>query len=168
MKLFRLLSWPYLRKHFFRWTLTITGIVLGVAVYVGMNSVNESVKGAFSETVQRLAGETQLQVTSGEVGFDEAVLERVQSVSEVGIAVPVIEATADTGLPGQGSLLILGVDMTGDRSLRDYTMESADDAIIEDPLIFLAQPDSIILTGWYCAASSVIVPPFDCMIMAVP
>jgi putative ABC transport system permease protein len=157
MKLFRLLSWPYLRKHFFRWTLTITGIVLGVAVYVGMNSVNESVKGAFSETVQRLAGETQLQVTSGEVGFDEAVLERVQGVSEVGIAVPVIEATADTGLPGQGSLLILGVDMTGDRSLRDYTMESADDAIIEDPLIFLAQPDSLMVTREFAERNNLLV-----------
>jgi putative ABC transport system permease protein len=145
VKLFRLLSWPYLRRHVFRWTLTITGIVLGVAVYVGMNTVNESVEGAFSETVQRIAGETQLQVAAGEVGFDESVLERVQNVPEVGVAVPVIEATADAG-PGQGSLLVLGVDMTGDRTLRDYTMDSADDAIIEDPLIFLAQPDSLMIT----------------------
>jgi putative ABC transport system permease protein len=111
-----------------------------------MNTVNESVKGAFGDTVQRIAGETQLQVTSGEFGFDEAVLERVQGIPEVGVAVPIIEATANTSLPGQGSLLILGVDMTGDRSLRDYTMESADDAIIEDPLIFLAQPDSLMVT----------------------
>ena len=146
MKLFRLLSWPYLRRHLFRWSLTISGIVLGVAVYVGMNTVNASVQGAFSDTVNRIAGDAQLQVTSGEFGFDESVLERVQAVPEVGIAVPIIEATADTGLPGQGTLLILGVDMTGDRSLRDYTMESADDAIIDDPLIFLAQPDSLMVT----------------------
>jgi putative ABC transport system permease protein len=146
MKLFRLLSWPYLRRHLFRWGLTISGIVLGVAVYVGMNTVNASVQEAFSDTVQRIAGDAQLQVTAGEFGFDESILERVQSVPEVGIAVPIIEATADTGLPGQGALLILGVDMTGDRNLRDYTMESADDAIIEDPLIFLAQPDSLMVT----------------------
>jgi putative ABC transport system permease protein len=36
--------------------------------------------------------------------------------------------------------------MTGDRSLRDYTMESADEAIIDDPLVFLAQPDSLMVT----------------------
>jgi putative ABC transport system permease protein len=111
-----------------------------------MNTVNESVQGAFSDTVQRIAGETQLQVTAGDFGFDESILERVQNVPEVGVAVPVIESTAESEMPGQGSLLILGVDMTGDRSLRDYTMDSADDAIIDDPLIFLAQPDSLMIT----------------------
>src|SRR5881397_2156721 len=36
--------------------------------------------------------------------------------------------------------------MTGDRSLRDYDLDSGDEAAIDDPLIFLAQPDSIMLT----------------------
>ena len=36
--------------------------------------------------------------------------------------------------------------MTGDRSLRDYDLESGDEAVIDDPLVFLAQPDSLILT----------------------
>ena len=36
--------------------------------------------------------------------------------------------------------------MTGDRSLRDYDLEAGDEAVIDDPLVFLAQPDSIILT----------------------
>src|SRR6185503_3524204 len=111
-----------------------------------MNTINASVQGAFSDTVHRIAGETQLQVTAGEFGFDESVLERVQNVAEVGVAVPVIEATVQTGLAGEGTLLILGVDMTGDRSLRDYEMDSADDAIIDDPLVFLAQPDSLMVT----------------------
>ena len=62
------------------------------------------------------------------------------------MAVPVIEAPAGTNLPGQGNILILGVDMTGDRSLRDYDLESGDEAVVDDPLVFLAQPDSIIIT----------------------
>ena len=62
------------------------------------------------------------------------------------VAVPVIEAVVDTQLAGQGNLLVLGVDMTGDRSLRDYDLESGDDAVIDDPLVFLAQPDSLIVT----------------------
>ena len=36
--------------------------------------------------------------------------------------------------------------MTGDRSLRDYDLEGGDDAVIDDPLVFLAQPDSLIVT----------------------
>jgi putative ABC transport system permease protein len=36
--------------------------------------------------------------------------------------------------------------MTGDRSLRDYDLDSGDEAMIDDSLIFLAQPDSIIVS----------------------
>ncbi len=146
MILLRLLSWQYARKHPLRTFLTTAGIILGTAVFVGMHTANQSVLAAFHNTVNRIAGGTQLQVEAGEAGFDESVLERVQSVPEVNIAVPIIEAAANTGLQGQGSILILGVDMTGDRTLRDYELESADEAMIDDPLVFLAQPDSIMIT----------------------
>jgi putative ABC transport system permease protein len=146
MMLFRLLSWPYLRRHLLRWILTLAGIVLGVAVFVAIHTANRSIFSAFDKTVDQIAGATQLQVSAGEFGFDESILERVQSVPEVGFAAPVIEATVDTNIPGQGSILILGIDMTGDRSLRDYDLKDADEAIIDDPLVFLAQPDSLMVT----------------------
>ncbi len=149
MILLRLMSWQYVRKHPLRTFLTTLGIILGTAVFVGMHTANQSVLAAFHQTVNRIAGGTQLQVEAGETGFDESVLERVQAVPEVSIAVPVIEAAATTGLKGQGSILILGVDMTGDRTLRDYTLESADETMIDDPLVFLAQPDSIIVTDTF-------------------
>jgi putative ABC transport system permease protein len=146
MILLRLISWPYFRKHQLRTLLTTAGIVLGVAVFVGMHTANQSVLVAFSETVDRIAGKTELQVTAGETGFGEDVLDRVQSASTVRVAVPVIEAVVDSNIKGQGNLLVLGTDMTGDRSLRDYDLESADEAIVADPLVFLAQPDSLILS----------------------
>jgi len=146
MILLSLVSWPYLRKHLLRSLLTIAGIVLGVGVLVGMRMANQSVLGSFHETVDKLAGETQLEVTAGDPGFEEEVLERVQSLAGVRAASAVIEADAATELPGQGNLLILGVDMTGDQNLRSYNLESADDLVLDDPLVFLAQPDSIIVT----------------------
>ncbi len=146
MILLRLISWPYTRRHLVRTILTTAGIVLGVGVFVGMHSANQSVLYALHETVDRIAGATQLQITAGESGFDEDVLERVQAMPEVRVAVPVIEAVVDTALPGQGSVMILAVDMTGDRSLRDYAFESGDEAVVDDPLVFLAQPDSLIVT----------------------
>jgi putative ABC transport system permease protein len=144
--LLRLISWPYFRQHVLRTALTTAGIVLGVAVFVGMHTANASVLFAFSRTVDRIAGKTELQVTAGEAGFPEDVLEKVQGASTVRVAVPVIEAVVDSNLKGQGNLLVLGVDMTGDRTLRDYDLDSGDDAVIDDPLVFLAQPDSIILS----------------------
>src|SRR5262249_39096866 len=141
-----LISWPYFRRHVLRTMLTVAGIVLGVAVFVGMHTANQSVLFAFSRTVDRIAGKTELQVTAGETGFDEEVLDQVQAAPTVGVAVPVIEAVVETQFRGEGMLLVLGVDMTGDRSLRDYDLESGEEAVIDDPLVFLAQPDSIILT----------------------
>ena len=56
----------------------------------------------------------------------------------------------------QGNLLILGVDMLGDRSLRNYDMEASDgggsDDSIDDPLVFLAQADSLFVTKTFADA----------------
>jgi putative ABC transport system permease protein len=144
--LLRLITWPYVRKHLLRSILTTAGIVLGVALLVGMRTADRSVLGSLTSTVDRIAGKAQLEVYSGDTGFPEEVLESVERVPEVRAAAPVIEAAVDTGLPGQGKLLILAVDMTGDRSLRDYDFEDGDADVIDDPLVFLAQPDSLIVT----------------------
>ena len=151
VRLLRLISWPYLKKHAVRSLLTVVGIVLGVAVFVAMHTANQAVFFAFERTVDRIAGASQLQVTAGEAGFPEEVLERVQGLPDVAVAVPVIEAPAGTRIAGQGNILILGVDMTGDRSLREYDLESGDEAVIDDPLVFLAQPDSIIITNEFAS-----------------
>ena len=126
MILLRLISWPYVRKHLLRSVLTTAGIVLGVALLVGMQSANRSVLAAFNQTVDRIAGKAQLQITAGDSGFAEEVLERAQAVPQVRAAAPVIESSVDTGFKGQGKLLILAVDMTGDRSLRDYDFDNGD------------------------------------------
>ena len=57
-------------------------------------------------------------------------------------------------MPGEGDLLVLGVDMTGDRSLRDYDLESGDEAVVDDPLVFLAQPDSMILSSQFSSRTA--------------
>src|SRR5260221_6391313 len=108
MSLLRLISWPYFRRHVLRTMLTVAGIVLGVAVFVGMHTANQTVLEGFSRTVDRIAGKTEIQVTAGETGFDEEVLDTVQNAQTVRVAVPVIEAIVDPKLPGagtQGSLL---------------------------------------------------------------
>ena len=56
MKLLHLISWQYTRKHLLRTILTMVGIVLGVAVFVGMHTANQSVVEAFHKTVDRIAG----------------------------------------------------------------------------------------------------------------
>src|SRR4030095_1119387 len=96
MILLRLISWPYVRKHLLRSLLTTAGIVLGVALLLAMRTANQSVLLSFNETVERIAGKAQLQVSSGDAGFPEEVLERVQAIREVRVAAPVIEASVNT------------------------------------------------------------------------
>jgi putative ABC transport system permease protein len=155
MMLLRLITWPYVRRHRLRTVLTTVGIILGVAVFVGMHTANQSVLFAFYKTIDRIAGKAELQITAGEGGFPEDVLERVQAMPEVKVAVPVIEAAVDTNLKGEGNLLILAVDMTGDRSLRDYDLDSGDEAVVDDPLVFLAQPDSLIVTREFAERNAI-------------
>src|SRR5207253_10565102 len=110
MILLRLISWPYFRRHVLRTLLTTAGIVLGVAVFVGMHTANQTVLDAFSQTVDRIAGKTELQVTAGEAGFDEDVLDRVQAAASVRVAVPVVEAVAATNPKGEGDVAGPGVE----------------------------------------------------------
>jgi len=142
-----LISWPYARQHPLRLMLTASAIVLGVAVLVAIHTGNATVVGSFSQTVDRVAGATQLQVfASGATSFSEDVLDVVRQRAEVQAAAPVIEQSVTLGTQGQGSLLILGVDMLGDSSLRQYEIDSGGDEVASDVVMFLAQPDSLIIT----------------------
>jgi len=63
----------------------------------------------------------------------------------VQLAEPVIEVIVNTALQGEGNLLILGVDTTGDQQLREYEFDRSQTQIA-DPLTYLAQPNSILLS----------------------
>jgi putative ABC transport system permease protein len=146
MMLLRLISWPYAKKHLLRMLLTVAGIVLGVGVFAGMHTANQSVLAAFHQTIDKIAGSTQIQISAGEPGFDEDVLEKVRSVGEVRTAAPVIEATVSNGA---GSLLLLGVAIAGDRKLRKYDLDENPQGsgnVFADPLAFFALPGSLIVT----------------------
>src|SRR5688572_22925105 len=111
LKLLVLLTWPYVRKHRFRTVLTLAGILLGVALFIGIHTANQSLLRAFRQMVDQVAGPAQLQVTAGDTGFAEEVLEKVQVLPEVRAAAPVIEAVVGSGLRGEGDLLVFAVDL---------------------------------------------------------
>ena len=53
MMLFRLISWPYVRRHLVRTVLTLVAITIGIAVFVAMGSANAAVLASFEEIIQR-------------------------------------------------------------------------------------------------------------------
>jgi putative ABC transport system permease protein len=136
------------RSHRLRVLLTILGIALGVGVYFAVSTANTALLDSLALTVERLAGQSTLEVSAGESGFPEAILDRVRATPGVAIAEPVIEVIVHTGYADEGNLLILGVDTTGDQQLRQYQFDLKASQL-KDPLSYLAQPYSILLSRAY-------------------
>lgn len=133
------------RIHRLRTILTIVGIALGVSVIFAVRTANVTLLGSLKQTVEKLAGKATLQIVASESGFPEEVLEEVRATPGVSIAEPVIEVIAHTGFPDEGNLLVVGVDPTGDRQLREYQFDESESEI-GDPLVYVAQPDSILVS----------------------
>ncbi|MGC1188442.1 MAG: FtsX-like permease family protein [Candidatus Acidiferrales bacterium] len=133
------------RAHRIRVVLTTLGIALGVAVFFAIRTANFALLDSLQQTVEKVAGKSTLQVTAGESGFPENILDIVRATPGVKVAEPVIEVDVHTTYPGEGNLLVLGVDTTGDQQLRDYEFDRSQTEIV-DPLTYLAQPASIMLS----------------------
>jgi putative ABC transport system permease protein len=125
--------------------MTVAGICLGVAAIVSVGIVNKSVTRSFEDSINRVTGRAALQVTGAASGFPEDLINRVQNVPGVEYAVPVIDTQGILVGAREQSLMILGIDVLQDGNIRDYRLAD-DNADIPDPLLFLARPDSILLT----------------------
>jgi putative ABC transport system permease protein len=138
-------TWKQWWLHRLRTGLTLLGIALGVAVFFAVRTANLTLLSSLSLTIEKLAGKSTLQVIAGESGFPEEVWEIVRDTPGVKIAAPVIEVIAHTAYADAGNLLIVGEDTLGEQGLREFTFdESATE--MSDPLIYLAQPNSIIVS----------------------
>ncbi len=146
INLLRHVSLKHLRFQKAQLTMAILGICLGVASIISIDIVSRSVIGSFEVSLNHLTGRTALQISSsGEAGFPEQMLERVQKVPGIAYAVPVIEAQARLAKGSNRSIMILGVDILQDKQIRDYSIK--DEGVhIPDPLMFLAKADSILIT----------------------
>src|SRR5574337_1835420 len=124
---------------------SVIGICLGVAAIVSIGIVNESVLQSFEDSIHRATGRAALQITGVTSGFPENLIDRVQRVPGVEYAVPVIDTQGILAGAKERTLMILGIDVLQDGNIRDYKL-SGENADIPDPLLFLARPDSILLT----------------------
>jgi putative ABC transport system permease protein len=142
--LLRTLSCSYVRRHLAKTILTLLGVVVGVATFSSIESAKGTLVKGIRSTVDRVAGKAHLQITM-EGGVPEGVQEQVRALPGIRATSPVIEQIVTPEKGELGSLMVIGIDLLGDREMRDYGFEG-DDADLDDPLLFLAQPDSAIFT----------------------
>ncbi len=140
------LTWPMRRVRAARGrhVAAVLAVALGVALVVATRLMNAAVLDAFLSTVDGVSGRAALMIAAGEgATFDEDVVRRVGDVPGVALAVPLVRAVA---FPDDGSgelLTVHGVDVTHDAAVRLY--HRADGELVDDPLVFLNQPDSVIV-----------------------
>jgi len=147
----------FLRGSYSQLALTVIALACGVALVCGMDLVTRAVARAFAEVVDTMAGRAALQVTASGASFPESVAEPVARIPEVELAVPVVSGTAFT-TDGSGELLTVhGVDVTNESTVRAYEARDAGGLELEDPLIFLNQPDSVVVTRAWAARHHLVI-----------
>lgn len=142
--LLRTLSLSYVRRHIAKTLLTLLGVVVGVATFSAIRSAQETLVKGIRSTVDRVAGKAHLQITMVG-GVPEEVQEKIRELPGIRATSPVIEQIVVPERGELGSLMVIGIDLLGDREMREYGFEG-EDADLDDPLLFLAQPDSALFT----------------------
>jgi putative ABC transport system permease protein len=136
----------HLSRHRLLSLITLGAVSMSVALATGLEIASRSVERELVRTADELAGASQLEVSAGDLGVPEAVLESVQAVPGVLAAVPFVSTAVrieHLGAP-QRSLELIGVDLLSDQLVRDYSF-GEQGITIEQPLRLLAKADSILM-----------------------
>jgi putative ABC transport system permease protein len=142
-------SWRSYRAAPGRGVLMIGGIAVGVALIAALGIINVSVVSNFRAMLERAAGKAALQVElgTGEIGFDEATVEQVATDPDVEHAFAMVRGTLHAS-DGSGEVLqLFGVDLVSD-AIDSYDVRVAGD---QDALELLNDPDSVLLAEEYAA-----------------
>src|SRR5258705_6511641 len=127
--------------HKLRLVLTLGGIALGVAVFFAVRTANSTLVSSLSSTVEKLAGQSTLQVSAGEASFPQEVLSSVRATPGVQLSEPVIETVVQTALPDATNLLVMGLDTGSDLKLYQGEFDQAG-LVISNPVAFSSRPHS--------------------------
>ena len=147
-----LLARRQVRAHGARGALTAAGVALGVALVVAIRVINASTLAGFTEAIEDLAGTAALQVR-GPGPFSDTIADRLRALPEVDHAVPIVTATffaVDPPAAGE-ALAVFAADVTDGHAIKTLHLVKAADRVVDDPLSFLVDPTSIILTDTFAA-----------------
>ena len=138
------------RNHKLRAVITLIGVAIGVSTYFALRTVNQSLMRSLEATVDKLAGKANLQISAGESGFPENVLEIVRSTEGVDDAVGQILQLCLTDLKDKSGMLVVGVDVEGEQKMRRYDFDPAalpGGNTMANPMAFLRLPGAVVISS---------------------
>src|SRR3989449_791119 len=137
----------HLRGQGARAALTAAGVACGVALVVAIRVINASTLASFTDAIEDLAGTAALQVR-GPGPFPETVADELRAIPGVDHAVPIVTATffgAEPPIAGE-ALSVFAADVTDGHAIRTLHLVKAGEHVVDDPLGFLVDPRSVIVT----------------------
>ncbi len=137
----------HLRGQGARAALTAAGVACGVALVVAIRVINASTLASFTDAIEDLAGSAALQVR-GPGPFPEAVADELRAIPGVDHAVPIVTATffgTEPPIAGE-ALSVFAADVTDGHAIRTLHLVKAGEHVVDDPLGFLIDPRSVIVT----------------------
>ncbi|HYY05553.1 MAG TPA: ABC transporter permease [Candidatus Limnocylindria bacterium] len=148
----------HLRGQGARAALTAAGVACGVMLVVAIRIINASTLASFTDAIEDLAGTAALQVR-GPGPFPEEVAERLRAVPGVDHAVPIVTTTffgVEPPIAGE-ALSVFAADVTDGHAIRTLHLVKAGEHVVDDPLGFLVDPRSVIVTDVLAARLGVTV-----------
>jgi len=137
-------SWRYLLRNYWQTILMVIGIMLGVAVVIGVDMANESASQAFNLSTTALTGKATHTISSGSQGLDEQVYIDLRLDGLKVDAAPIITAFASSPELGNKTLQILGVDPFVEAPFRNYLVGDGN-IPVEALSSFLTMPNSVLI-----------------------
>jgi len=149
LRLLRALSVPNVLAHPARTLVTIVGVALGVAAFLGIANVNGWVVASFEDSLTTIAGESQLEIDPTAGTLAEDAIARVAEAPGVRAAAGMLETFIPLVDGPAESLYLLGIDFLGSPVWRAQFPRDALD--IPDELVFISRPDSVVVTRAFAA-----------------
>ena len=149
------LSWRYWLRHRGAFLLASLGVTLGIAVFVAIQIANASVMGAFSASVNAVAGNANLQIRGGSGGVSDALFARIKNQNDPRIlaSAPVLRRTLFSPTL-KTTVLISGIDVFSEIDFResDLTAPSGENRAANNgenvgALQFLLDPRAIAISA---------------------
>jgi putative ABC transport system permease protein len=143
--LLREISLRHWQRSKLRSLLVVLGIALGVGLYVATEAANDSLLGAYSDMVERIAGRAQLSIQGSGLGVPVDLVANVVEIPGVAHAAATCEINAQAPEYNE-SLLVLGLDLLGDLHFLPFHVSSGEENAIADPLSFVNDPNALLLS----------------------
>lgn len=128
----------------------VLGLACAVASLMATQLLYDAVVGSYERTTRAFAGRAALSVGNGDSGVPEELVDEIRRVSGVHAVAASVEGFVTLpDVPGE-RLYLYGVDLLADQDVRDYGAGAT--AVVSDPMVFLAAPDSVALTETFVRA----------------